>query len=138
ASLRLQAEPHRRRERRVGLGTCQHALVPAAEGACCGVPRRPRGAGGPGRREGRRTLDADPRRRRNLRRTALRPRLIRGLRRQRLLQRQRLRIRATAAADDRAPDGRSRLTASDLPRTATTASTRVTVRDLYAGRKARL
>ena len=47
APLRLQAQPHRGRDRRVGLGCGEHADLPAAQGARRGVPRRPRG---PGRR----------------------------------------------------------------------------------------
>ena len=46
ASLRLQAQPHRGREGRVGFGSRQHAHLPAAQGARRGLPRRPRGAGG--------------------------------------------------------------------------------------------
>ena len=50
APLRLQAEPHRGRDRRLGLGRREHAHLPAAEGARRGLPRRPRGAGGARRR----------------------------------------------------------------------------------------
>ena len=46
APLRLQAQPHRGRRRRVGLRRRQHADLPAAQGTRRGLPRRPRGAGG--------------------------------------------------------------------------------------------
>ena len=59
APLRLQAEPHRGRERRVGLRRRQHAHLPAAQGARRGLPRRPRGAGGARGREGVRAVRAD-------------------------------------------------------------------------------
>ena len=52
APLRLQAEPHRGRDRRVGLRRREHAHLPAAQGAGRGLPRRPRGAGGARGRQG--------------------------------------------------------------------------------------
>ena len=52
APLRLQAVPHRGRERRLGLGRREHAHLPAAQGAGRGLPRRPRGAGGARGRQG--------------------------------------------------------------------------------------
>ena len=60
APLRLQAEPHRGRDRRLGLGRREHAHVPPPQGARAVVPRRPRGAGGA--RRPRRSSSSPPRR----------------------------------------------------------------------------
>ena len=52
-TLRLQAVAHRGLRRGVGVGQGQHGHLPAAQGARAGLPRRPRGAGGPGGVRGR-------------------------------------------------------------------------------------
>ena len=72
-----------------------------------GLPRRPRGAGGPRGREGPRARAADAERGRVVRRSPRRPLGVRGLRHRRVPRRQGLRLRPPAAARDRAPARRT-------------------------------
>ncbi len=81
APLRLQAQPHRGHRRRLGLRGRQHADLPAAQGTRQGLPRRPRGPGGPAGLPRGRNQRAHPQRGRRLRTAPGRPGLLRGLRR---------------------------------------------------------
>src|SRR5690606_15960580 len=128
--LRLQAAAHRGHRRRVGLRGGQHEDLPDPQGARRGVPRRPGGGRGDGRRRRGRPGQAHAEPGRDRRRPQGRPLGLRGLRR-RQGRRARLRLRAPRAAGGGAPHGRAMSLVAGVD--SSTQSCTVVIRDAETG-----